>query len=142
MIEFSENQKNKQIKVLFLDDDEQRHMIAKKNLIGTDLTQVYTAKEAIDKLQSSSYDVVFLDHDLADHHYQNYDSSDEQTGQEVAKFIANHRNTHKNTVFVLHSLNPNGRAAMKNILKDCHVIEKPFAWQIVEVVGDTLYFDK
>ena len=57
------------MRILFLDDDEQRHDTAQKYLKTHDADFVRTAPQAIEKLSSHRYDVAFLDHDLGGEHY-------------------------------------------------------------------------
>lgn len=130
----------KTMKILFLDDDLNRHQIFKQNLPGIDIDQAFSAKDAIEKINKNTYNVVFLDHDLSEHHYRDESSNDDETGQMVAKYISNNKEKFPNdVVIVLHSLNPVGRAEMKKILKNfpC-VVDKPFAWMYVEKIDNTL----
>jgi CheY-like chemotaxis protein len=60
------------MRILFLDDMETRHDAAVQwfsNRPGVELVQVRTAPEAIARLSENHFDVVFLDHDLAEEHY-------------------------------------------------------------------------
>jgi hypothetical protein len=57
------------VKVLFLDDMHIRHDTAKRWFEGHELVHVYTAPDAIAKLKETKFDLVCLDHDLAEEHY-------------------------------------------------------------------------
>ena len=72
------------MKVLFLDDMEDRHRIFKDKSRSHDIYQAYTVEEAIELLEMHSpFDIAYLDHDLGGV----YLPSDEKSGYEVAKFI-------------------------------------------------------
>ncbi len=55
-------------RILFLDDMEQRHSEFVKATLGREhvIVQVWSAKEAIQKLEEETFDQVFLDHDLSE----------------------------------------------------------------------------
>lgn len=58
------------MKILFLDDSQLRHDAFHRNRLGHDVTHVYTALEAINALEMKGiFDLVSLDHDLAEEHY-------------------------------------------------------------------------
>lgn len=52
--------------ILFLDDDKNRHRRITSFFIGNVYDKVFTVSEAIAKLKTKDYDIVFLDHDLND----------------------------------------------------------------------------
>lgn len=87
-------------KVLFLDDDNQRHREFKKN-IGSHGDFVYTAEECIEKLKTNTYDVVSLDHDLGGEIYVS--SGGKNTGMEVVRFLEKNKLPQK--LIVCHSYN-------------------------------------
>lgn len=69
------------------------------------------AKDAMAALESSSFNVVFLDHDL---HWMHADNSIfTGTGKEVAQFLAT---TGYDGIVVIHSKNEEGAASMKKFL--------------------------
>lgn len=53
------------VKVLFLDDDEERQEAFRKAYKGPEIVQARTAQEAIVFLNQEPFDQVFLDHDLS-----------------------------------------------------------------------------
>ena len=60
------------MRILFLDDMQSRHDAAIRwfdGKPGVELVRVFTAPEAIARLNEGHFDVVFLDHDLAEEHY-------------------------------------------------------------------------
>ena len=57
------------MRVLTLDDCHARQRYFRWWFQGHDHTEVYTAKEALDRLGEGQWDLVMLDHDLAEEHY-------------------------------------------------------------------------
>lgn len=103
------------MKVLFLDDDLNRHRMFKENFgdESNDIVYVETAKEAIEALQYQDFDSIFLDHDLGGEYYQ---PSVEGTGWEVAKYIA--ENLTYKPIIIIHSMNSAGGIRMYHVLAD------------------------
>jgi CheY-like chemotaxis protein len=103
------------MKVLFLDDDLNRHKQFKQHFgdESNSITYVETAEDAINALRSTQFDSIFLDHDLGGKYYV---ESTEDTGWGVAKWIA--ENLEYKPIIILHSLNPVGAVRMYNVLKD------------------------
>ncbi len=97
--------------ILFLDDDETRHRFFQRNTIGHAVTAVRTAEEAKEALRTKQFDVVSLDHDLGG---AVFCPSDEHSGWEVARFIAN--DLADKPRVIVHSFNPDGIAAMMGVL--------------------------
>lgn len=117
------------MRILFLDDNEDRHKKFKQNSIGFSVDHVYTAQEAIGKLSENDYDLIYLDHDL-DHKTENELNEDEEDGRFVARQLAK-MEKHLNSTVVIHSLNRSGGIIMKGILEDSgflNVLHLPFAW--------------
>ncbi len=125
------------LKILFLDDMEERHVKARQKFIGHDLTAVYNAAAAITAMTQQRFDVVCLDHDLAPEHYQEHLTGRAVTlqgsGTEVADFMANTLPTDfRPGQVILHSLNGYARNRMETILVNAQypqVEQRPFtAW--------------
>ena len=57
------------ISVFLLDDDQLRHRWFEKRFDGDVLHIAETVEEAKELLSSSTFDAIFLDHDLLPHHY-------------------------------------------------------------------------
>lgn len=81
-------------RILFLDDMEHRHkeFLRLSNMIPPhdhEIVQVWSAKQAIDKLKSETFDQVFLDHDLSedDIMVKVGEKTKVQTGMDVVDFI-------------------------------------------------------
>ncbi len=111
----------KQLKILFLDDDLERHKQV-RSLMTYDAA--YTVKDATDLLQKNEYDLVFLDHDLGG--LQMVESEGpEETGYTVAKWMAEHKPVVEDVV--LHSLNPGGAANQLGVLRGHYTVTRmPF----------------
>lgn len=94
------------MKILFLEDDQNRIAKARREFVGDALTVVETAQEAIAALDSGNFDLASLDHDLGGTVMA---ESDENSGYAVAKHIA----TMEQQPFVIvHSFNPVGANRM------------------------------
>ena len=113
------------MKILILDDNENRHKEFNKRLIGHIVKNVYTVKETIKYLEEEKWDFVFLDHDLGGNIYQ---SSVPSTGYEVAEWLHNHTDRQPEQI-IIHSYNPVGARNMKNLLPNAVVL--PGAWLII-----------
>ncbi|MBS1913157.1 MAG: response regulator [Bacteroidetes bacterium] len=96
--------------ILFLDDDERRTSEIRSRLIGEALTliTVETALECIERLGERDYDLVMLDHDLGGEIF--VDSSREDTGMEVVRWLRENRGAHG--AFIVHTMNPVAAAGM------------------------------
>jgi CheY-like chemotaxis protein len=120
------------MRIFFLDDEETRHQRFAQKSIGHVVVHSYTAAAAIRTLQQEKpFDVVCLDHDLSDAHVEAYLQGgavpEEETGAEVARFIAEHPEVRPQMV-VCHSFNEPGRRRMGAILRDAgvRVVLMPF----------------
>lgn len=120
------------MRVLVLDDEEYRHFIFNIKYQGHDLKSVYSADEAIAALDGdATYDIVQLDHDLADVHYKEAKPGalGEKTGVDVAVHIARYMDRSKVPARVIvHSLNGPGACYMRDLLRDAgmNVVYIPF----------------
>lgn len=114
------------MKILILEDNQERIKLFKEWFKEHDLTICETAKECLSKLHIR-YDWIFLDHDLGGEIF--VDSDEENTGYQVAKKIPDTIN--KDTDIIIHSLNYVGAMRMKNKLKNVKYV--PFGtWKGVE----------
>jgi len=77
--------------------------------------------EAKQLLFEHKWDIIFLDHDL--NHKVFVDSSDYDTGFQVAKFIAENLNKIHFNKIIIHSQNPVGAGNMHSILRDAGVTQ-------------------
>lgn len=102
-------------KILFLDDNDRRHSAFSKQNIGLlDIIHVYNVEQAINALAKEQFPLVSLDHDLSeDTQMQLADNS----GYNVALYIAEMPVDKRPSVVIIHSLNPAGAARMIAALK-------------------------
>lgn len=113
----------KPLKVLFLDDDQQRHDSFTKELkrrgIDAELAEVhfaYSIWDAKEELQTKdeAFDIAFLDHDLSG---QQMVMQREGTGTIVAEYIAAMPQEQQPKLVVVHSFNATGAQRMMKILQ-------------------------
>jgi CheY-like chemotaxis protein len=109
------------VKILFLDDDEERHEYAATALIGHEVVHVRTADEAITRLGRELFDVAMLDHDLGGTHYA---PSDASSGYAVACAIEG-RAVMTPARIIVHSFNAAGARRMVAAL---HAANVAVAW--------------
>lgn len=104
------------MKILFLDDNAERHKRFTMNRIGQNITQVWSYEEACKALTDTVFDVAYLDHDLSDLAAAGTPGEGEKTGTDVAEFIANMAEDKRPKYVVIHSFNDYGRRRMAGIL--------------------------
>lgn len=122
--------------VLVLEDEDKERKFYRK-LIGTHFEVITTAKACIERLkeralQNEGYSVIFLDHDLGGEHYT---PSDENSGFEVAKWLA--VNPFPVDYIIVHSLNQPAAKRMVETLSPGYrfnVLAYPGAWKDIQVV--------
>lgn len=102
------------MKVLFLDDMQIRFDKFQEKFKDeyNEIRYTKTSKEAIKYLKNEKFDAIFLDHDLGNQYFV---ESGEDTGYEVAEWIAN--NVVYKPIIIIHSMNPRGGVNMHNVLK-------------------------
>jgi len=113
------------MKILILDDDQNRLNLFKQKLIGHDVICVETAKDAIIELKKNKFNIISLDHDLGG---KVMVESGEGTGWEVAKFLHDYPQFKPTGHIHIHSFNPIGSENMKRILPEA--ILSPGNWLI------------
>ncbi len=104
------------MKILFLDDNPERHKRFLMNRIGMDVTQAWTCEEACKLLSEVVFDVAYLDHDLSDEAAAGIPGQFEKTGTNVAEFIASMEEDMRPKYVIIHSFNDYGRRRMASIL--------------------------
>ena len=102
--------------ILLLGDNQHRISFFQNGLKQNKLTVCRHARAAIKALKQKQFDVIFLDHDLD----EDTDPDNENSGSEVARFIADHGVECGN--IILHSENRVGRESMESILDKCQVL--------------------
>ena len=131
------------MKILFLDDDENRHKRFRQRMTSKPFSPALTAEGAIEILEDHPFkeivfNIVSLDHDLCGGVFE---PSDEKSGAEVARYIAVMDNPPQKVV--LHSYNEKGVAEMAAILwgAECKIVVAPFDteayWKQFEVKDET-----
>jgi hypothetical protein len=109
------------VKILFLDDDEQRHDLFQRETIGHDVRHVRTVEQCIKALaEFGPYDAASLDHDLGGQHY----ATGPGHGFDVAEFLAMNVALAPPRV-VVHSYNEAGAKAMLAVMARAGI---PCAW--------------
>jgi len=124
------------MRILFLDDDPQRHFTFQRCTIGRNRTQVEAVDAAHDELLNATdnhFDIVSLDHDLEGKIYQ---PSDEKSGAEVCRFLATMPVEALPQKIILHSFNPTGVSNMMNILMPI----SPYTLIVVAPFGSDAYW--
>lgn len=121
------------MKILFLEDDENRIAKARQGFVGHELHLAWTAESAIRLLAKVTFDLVSLDHDLGG---TQMGPSDENSGYAVAKFIAEMPRQQRPPVIV-HSFNPVGADNMIKCLTgktSCArlMFDTPDYWHVIE----------
>lgn len=106
----------RQMKILFLDDDDIRHDLFDLALLPDhDITHVHTYAEFKTALMSDKFDVIFLDHDL---NYCQYESKSadgkELTGYHAAELF---KKLNYKPKVIVHSHNMGGAIHMTSLLK-------------------------
>lgn len=120
-------------RVLFLDDDEERHKLVEKYTIGRDMniTHVWNFDQAVQELQDKVFDAAWLDHDLCieDQMCNPYDSK-EKNGTALANWMRDNLPIERwPTTIIVHSFNgPGAREMLKIFVEAGHAkhIHKPF----------------
>jgi CheY-like chemotaxis protein len=103
--------------MLVVDDNAHRITFFQNALKGHKVTVCRHARAAIKALRKSSFDVVFLDHDLEG---RAADPDEENCGSEIARFIAEHQVACGR--IILHTENSAGRDSMESILDNAESI--------------------
>src|SRR5688500_8010288 len=107
------------ISVMLLDDDERRHRWFIKRFQGDDLDIAENVEEAKQLLSESSYDAIFLDHDLLPHHYESNDHDDfSSTGYAIAEWLNEQRDLHRAATIIVHTRNADAAIPMVQKLRE------------------------
>lgn len=108
------------MKILFLDDNAERHAKFKHSRVGMDITQAWNYAEACAALSADVYDVAYLDHDLNELSTAGL-PTEEKTGTHVAEFIASMPEDKRPKYVIIHSWNYAGALRMLGILSSAGV---------------------
>ena len=116
------------VKMLVLDDDEQRIKVLRRVFADAHIEWVQTAPECIDKL-NEPWDVIRLDHDLGGEIY--VDSNRADTGMEVVRHLeVTHYDNLDEAVIIVHTRFDTAGKEMAQRLKQAgyDASYHPFAW--------------
>jgi CheY-like chemotaxis protein len=117
-----------QMRILIVEDDEDRCAWFREHLRGRELDVTCDVQQASAWLQERDYSVILLDHDLIEEHYFSDEPDDERTGYAVALWLATHPDRQRDADIIIHSLNYSGAARMLDVLHDAgrHAEHVPF----------------
>ena len=127
------------MRILFLDDNKDRHAEFRRQSIGCVVDFVFDATSAIEKMESDKYDVIFLDHDLGGPASENKIIEGAEDGFFVCKWIAENPDLYSETTIIIHSLSQFGPLRMLEILAQAgiySVIYMKEAWRVFEKVSN------
>lgn len=100
------------IRVFLLDDDVRRHRWFTNRFKGDFIDIANNVKEARELLSASSYDAIFLDHDLHPEHYNAESTDDERTGYAVARWLCSNPELQRASTILVHTRNADGAMRM------------------------------
>ena len=107
------------IRVLLLDDDERRHRWFKKRFVGDQLDVAVDVAQAKGLLLESTYDAIFLDHDLLPHHYESNDHDDfANTGYAIAEWLDQNPDLQRAATIIVHTRNADAAIPMVQKLRE------------------------
>ncbi len=108
------------ISVFLLDDDYRRHAWFEKRFKGDMLDIAENVDEAKELLAESSYDAIFLDHDLLPHHYESNDHDDfANTGYAIAEWLNEKPELQRAATIIVHTRNADAAIPMVQKLREC-----------------------
>lgn len=107
------------ISVFLLDDDYRRHVWFEKRFKGDNLDIAETVEEAKILLEETSYDAIFLDHDLLPHHYEsNYHDDFSNTGYGIAEWLNDKPELQRAATIIVHTRNADAAIPMVQKLRE------------------------
>lgn len=113
----SERAERHPIRVFLLDDDERRHRWFATRFKGDFIDIANNVSEAQQLLSASSYDAIFLDHDLHPEHYHAESTDDERTGYAVALWLSSNPELQRASTILVHTRNADGAMRMVGELR-------------------------
>ena len=105
------------IRVFLLDDDKRRHRWFTARFKGDYIDIANNVTEAQELLSASSYDAIFLDHDLHPEHYHADSTDDERTGYAVAVWLGSNPELQRASTIMVHTRNADGAMRMVEELR-------------------------
>lgn len=126
--------------ILLLEDDPQRILWFQGRAGRHTMHITQRVAQAIDWCKQRQYDLICLDHDLADHHYEGlfkgYAEPLESTGYDMAQYLAGDARRQTNARILVHSVNLTGAIRMTEALKGRRVMRTPFTMLRTLDIGD------
>ena len=105
------------IRVFLLDDDRRRHRWFTTRFKGDFIDIADNVTDAQRMLSESSYDAIFLDHDLHPEHYNAESTDDERTGYAVAVWLGSKPELQRASTILVHTRNADGAMRMVGELR-------------------------
>ena len=105
------------IRVFLLDDDVRRHDWFSERFKGDFVAITDNVEEARQLLSASSYDAIFLDHDLLPEHYNSTSKDDDRTGYAIAAWLAANPKLQPAATILVHTRNADGAMRMVEELR-------------------------
>lgn len=105
------------IRVFLLDDDKRRHEWFTERFKGDFLAISENVNDAREILSESSYDAIFLDHDLLPEHYNSSTRDDERTGYAIAVWLSQNPQFQRASTILVHTRNADGAIRMVEELR-------------------------
>jgi hypothetical protein len=100
------------IRVFLLDDDKRRHRWFTTRFKGDYVDIANNVREAQQLLSATSYDAIFLDHDLHPEHYNADSTDDERTGYAIARWLCSNPELQRASTILVHTRNADGAMRM------------------------------
>lgn len=100
------------IRVFLLDDDVRRHRWFTARFEGDYIDIAHNVREAEQLLSATSYDAIFLDHDLHPEHYNSDSTDDERTGYAIARWLCSNPELQRASTILVHTRNADGAMRM------------------------------
>ena len=115
----SANTERTPISVFLLDDDRRRHKWFEKRFSGDELDIAETVDDAKKFLAETTYDAIFLDHDLLPHHYETNDHDDySNTGFAIAEWLTERSDLQRAATIIVHTRNADAAIPMVQKLRE------------------------
>jgi CheY-like chemotaxis protein len=105
-------------RILIVEDDVGRRSWFDKAFPHYERDTTHEVSAAVQWLRERDYSLIFLDHDLAEEHYELEMADDGLTGYNVAAWLALHPECQPATPIIIHSLNYPGAQRMLQCLLD------------------------
>jgi len=105
------------IRVFLLDDDTRRHRWFTSHFKGDVVDIAHNVPEAQRLLSASSYDAIFLDHDLHPEHYNADSTDDARTGYAIAAWLCSNPELQRASTILVHTRNADGAMRMVGELR-------------------------